>query len=159
MARLFRPHIPLEVRCRVVLRQLGEMFVGDVIAYNIKRRTLGALLANRLRDLAVLVAAEKFHLDHDPPLGARQRKGEGKNTKYFPDANDPSHLIYREKHAHHIKTNVRGDGAQHPDRVLIKRERRWVAKKSAKKQKRRSVAKLKHRWPKGRKIPSRKMRT
>ena len=65
-----------------------------------------------------------LHLDHDPALGARKRKGEGKKTVYDPPANSPDHLIYREKHDHHIKTNVRGEHGQHPDRVLIKRERR-----------------------------------
>ena len=50
-----------------------------------------------------------LHLDHDPALGARKRKGEGKKTVYDPPANSPDHLIYREKHDHHIKTNVRGE--------------------------------------------------
>ena len=95
--KLHRPHIPLNICHRVALRQLA------------------ALLGCGIKDL---------HLDHDPALGARQRKGEGKKTVYIPDANDPEHLIYRDKHDHHIKTQIKGDGAQYPDRVLIARERK-----------------------------------
>lgn len=141
MARLYRPSIPVEVKCRVVLRQLGEMFIDEVInrdrprpgdaymkgikAY-VPRRGLTVLLAEKLSTLAELLncKVEDLRLDHHPALAARPRTGEGKNTVYDPKANNPEFLIYREKHAHHIKTNVRGDGAQHPDRVLIKRERR-----------------------------------
>ena len=119
--RLFRPHIPLEVRCRVAARQLGwkheEHSAGISMDHLLKHRLimLGCLLH---------CAATELHLDHDPPLAARTRKGEGKKTIYDPPANDPDHLIYREKSAHQIKTNVRGDHGQYPDRVLIKRERR-----------------------------------
>lgn len=172
MPRLYRPHIPLEVRCRVVLRQLGELWINDCLYWH--HRNFSGLLADRLGKLATLLGCEvkDLRLDHDPALATRQRKGEGKNTVYSPAANNPEFLIYREKHAHHIKTNVRGDGAQYPDRVLIKRERRrtrpksaldkWAdAKRRAAKRKwpnrlRRSRAKFP--WPKGRKIPSRKMR-
>jgi hypothetical protein len=147
MPRLYRPHIPVEVRCRVALRQLGEMWPDQVIAA--RRHTgrdahikslgvlksnsggLGALLDESLAKLADLLNCEvgRLRLDHNPALGAREIVAEGiKNGKrwatYRPDANNLEFLIYREKHAHHIKTNVRGDGAQHPDRVLIKRERR-----------------------------------
>ena len=72
-----------------------------------------------------------MRLDHDPPLAARpkHRRGLGKRTYYIPDANDPNHLFYRPHGAqfagsHLIKTNVRGDHGQHPDRVLIKKNRR-----------------------------------
>jgi hypothetical protein len=140
-ARLYRPHIPLDVRCLVVLRQLGEMWPDEVIrraktrpgdAYLkgvgvfVERKGLAALLGKKLNELAVLLDCkrEDLRLDHDPPLGARDRKGEGKKTVYDPPANDPAHLIYREKHAHLIKTNVRGEHGQHPDRVLIKRARK-----------------------------------
>lgn len=72
-----------------------------------------------------------LRLDHDPPLGARPRRrsGLGRKTYYTPDANDPDHLFYRPhgpEHAgsHLVKTNIRGDHGQHPDRVLIKKERK-----------------------------------
>jgi hypothetical protein len=68
-------------------------------------------------------------------------------------------LLYREKHAHHIKTNVHGDGAQHPDRVLIRRERQRTKKKKADLADFRSALnKPKRGWPKGRKLQSRPMR-
>ncbi len=141
MPRLLRPHIPLEVRCRVVLRQLGEMFVDQAIENRRPRRDagymvgvvglpgggFGAYLDELLDRLAELLACDvkSLALDHDPALGARRKVfRKGVHVGYVPDANDPEHLIYREKHAHHIKTNVRGDGAQHPDRVLIKKNRR-----------------------------------
>lgn len=49
--------------------------------------------------------------------------------QYEPDANDPDHLFYRPHGpefdgSHLIKTNVRGDHGQHPDRVLIKKQKR-----------------------------------
>lgn len=141
MPRLLRPYIPLEVRCRVALRQLGELFIDRAIDARRPRRDagymvgvvglsgggFGAYLDELLGRLAELLACDvkSLALDHDPALGAREkvfRKGE--HVGYRPDANDPEYLIYREKHAHHIKTNVRGDGAQHPDRVLIKKNRR-----------------------------------
>ena len=122
--RLYRPHIPLEVRCRVILRQLGELWIDELI--DAISGSLRSLLEEKLQQLATLLncGVKDLRLDHDPALATRQLTGEAKATKYFPDANDPKFLIYREKHAHHIKTNVRGDGAQYPDRVLIKRERR-----------------------------------
>ena len=52
------------------------------------------------------------------------RRTRAGKTLYSPDANDPEHLVYRTAHAHLIKTNVRGEHGQHPDRVLIKKERR-----------------------------------
>jgi hypothetical protein len=133
MPRLLRPHIPVETRCRVVLRQLGEMFIEDVMSANRylprdhRKLSYGRLLAEKLALLAELLKCEvaDLHLDHNPALGAREkvfRKGE--HVGYKPDANDPEHLIYREAAAHRIKTNVRGEHGQHPDRVLIKKMRR-----------------------------------
>jgi hypothetical protein len=128
MPRLLRPHIPLETRCRVVLRQLGDMLADDTILWGkTAHGGLRAILDDRLAKLAELLNCEvaDLHLDHDPALGAREklfRKGE--HVGYKPDANDPEHLIYREAAAHRIKTNVRGEHGQHPDRVLIKKQRR-----------------------------------
>lgn len=153
MTRLLRPHIPLETRCRVVLRQLGEMWPDKVIAAHGKR--LKQLLTLKLGHLAALMASavSDLHLDHDPPLGARVKvTRKGKHIGYLPDANDPEHLIYRDKHAHRIKTNVRGEHGQHPDRVLIKKERRRTRPKKAKPRRRewpkRKVASAKRPWPK-----------
>lgn len=156
MSRLWRPHVPLEVRCRVALRQLGEIDPEGVIAAARKARSMGPQLAGLLKMLADNLGCDPkdLRLDHDPPLGARPqfRRGLGKKTYYEPDANDPEHLIYREKHAHHIKTNVRGEHGQHPDRVLIKRERR---RKRPERRKAKIAARV-NPWPKGRKIESRK---
>jgi hypothetical protein len=164
--RLFRPYIPVEIRCRVALRQLGEMWPDEMIkswkpkpgdAYlrglgiPISRLGLAALLDDRLRQLADLLGCKvkELRLDHDPALATRMKTGQGKHTVYYPEANDPEHLIYRTAHGHHLKTNVRGDGAQYPDRVLIKRERNRNKPKSRPKTKwgsrpLRSVS----RWPK-----------
>lgn len=123
--RLPRPHIPLEVRCRVACRQLGEMWVDDTI--EAWRTALGVLLEHRLKTLADLLGCEvkDLHLDHQPALAAREKiKRRGVVVGYKPAANSPDHLIYRTAEAHRFKTNVRGEGAQFPDRVLIKRERR-----------------------------------
>ncbi len=130
--RLPRPHVSVEIRCRVVLRQLGTMWIDEAInAHRPDHRmnivSLGTLLKVSLDQLADLLhcTASDLRLDHDPALGAREKiRRNGIIVGYEPAANDPEYLIYREKHAHHIKTNVRGIGAQHPDRVLIKKMRR-----------------------------------
>lgn len=160
MPKLLRPYIPLEVRCRVVLRQLGEMFIDDVLAAHKGR--LPALLRVKLNELASLLGctAQDLRLDHDPALGARQKifNEAGEHVDYIPAANDPEFLIYREKHAHHIKTNVRGDGAQHPDRVLIKRNRQMERPPKPKPKRAWPKRQLQSgsNWPKGRKIPTRR---
>jgi hypothetical protein len=119
-----RPHIPLEVRCRVVLRQLGYPSIDEVISIFRYLHSLRDLLNERLGDLAKQLGVTRvdLHLDHDPPLAARERIGDG----FKPDANDPEYLFYRTKESHRIKTLQRGDGAQYPDRVLIKRMKRLV---------------------------------
>lgn len=145
--KLYRPTIPVEVKCRVALRQLGELRVDAVIEFNrpskaagymvgvvgLSGRSLGRLLTEAMERLAETMCCNvsDLRLDHDPPLGARQkeRRGLGKNTYYIPDANDPDHLFYRPhgpqfEGSHLIKTNIRGDHGQHPDRVLIKKARR-----------------------------------
>ena len=123
--RLPRPYIPVLVKCTVVLRQLGELWPEEILA------EVGAskqFLNQKLVWLARLLDCEvgELRLDHDPALGARAKiwNKAGEIVAYVPDANDPDHLVYRTKHAHYIKTNVRGDGAKFPDRVLIKRARR-----------------------------------
>lgn len=88
----------------------------------------------------------KLHLDHDPPLRVRAYNPKIKDiaARYFPNANDPEYLCYLTDTAHRLKTNVRGNGAQYPDRVLITRERRRETPKP----------KRKHQWGK-RKLQSR----
>lgn len=167
MLRLYRPSIPVAVKCRVAMRQLGELWPDEALKAN--EGGLQAFLDRLLHKLREILNEKKLHLDHDPALGAREivpcRRGDDMHTawlnnfnvpiRYQPDANDPEYLVYRGKHAHHIKTNVRGDGAQHPDRVLIKKERRRREGKRAK---------PKRKWrtrpfPKSkRKIPSRPFR-
>lgn len=109
-----RPYIPLRVRLQVARRQLEAVGITH---------DRSEALAHALR---LLFGNDPCHLDHNPPLRARPYNPRIKDVaaRYTPNANDPEYLIYRTKHEHHIKTNVRGDGAQHPDRVLIKRERR-----------------------------------
>ena len=75
--------------------------------------------------LRQLFGAAPAHLDHNPPLAVRDKiMRDGIVIGYKPDANDPDYLVWRTADDHRMKTNVRGDGAQYPDRVLIKRERR-----------------------------------
>lgn len=145
--RLTRPAIPIEVRCRVVLRQLGELFIDQVIDehrcdYTVApsyRRTHGKLFNEKIAKLAELLGCEvrDLRLDHNPALALRMRRtktvmvnGRLKTLHdYSPDANDPEHLIYRTRQDHHIKTYVRGDGAQFSDTTLMKRERKRQKKK------------------------------
>jgi len=91
--------------------------------------------------LEALFGAEymRAELDHDPPLTVREKiVRKGVIVGYRPDANDPDFLIYRNADEHRLKTNVRGDGAQYPDRVRIKKIRRIEHPKPKKK----------YNWPK-----------
>lgn len=147
MARLYRPSIPVEVKCRVALRQLGEERIDYVIDCNRPRRdagyivgvvgrpgrSLGRLLEEKLPELADILgcSVEELRLDHDPPLALRpqERRGLSKKVFYTPDANDPDYLRYRPHGAEHegshdVKTRIRGDHGQYSDIVLIKRQRR-----------------------------------
>lgn len=140
MARLYRPHIPLRVRCKVAERQLRERDPVKVGYATSGKKTAGSRLQILLPWLAKTFGCEvsELRLDHDPPLAARPRirLGLGRKTRYQPDANDPVYLEYRPhgpEHArsHLIKTNVRGDHGQHPDRVLIKKARKLEKKSTS----------------------------
>lgn len=142
MPRLYRPYVPLAVRVLVAEQQLTE--VSRLAA---PTTPVGVRLAWLLEVLARKIgcAVANLRLDHDPPLAARPkfRRGLGKKTHYVPPANSPDHLLYRPHGAefegsHLVKTNVRGDHGQHPDRVLIKKERRRTRAKTVKRIKRRA---------------------
>jgi hypothetical protein len=164
MARLFRPTIPVEVKCLVALRQVADPDLNAAPeAILAAERNRGALLALLLRMLAEMLGCtvKDLRLDHNPPLGARQRKGEGKKTIYDPPANSPAHLAYRPHGtqfdgSHDVKTRIRGDHGQYSDIVLVKRERRRQKKKQKKRRKWSSrPLRSASRWPKSRKIGGR----
>lgn len=130
MPRLYRPHIPLSVRISVAHRQIQKAGRQTAVFEGVTKRSQ---LDGLLRFLAHCLGCDvsDLRLDHDPPLAARpqERRGLGKKTYYIPEANDPDHLFYRPHGpefagSHLIKTNVRGDNGQHPDRVLIKKAKR-----------------------------------
>lgn len=150
MARLPRKHIPLRVRCEVVSRQLGiepPPASADGKALQARLAVLAGLLACEVADL---------RLDHDPALENREkiRDVDGEILRYVPDELDPLHLIYREKHDHHIKTNVRGERGQFADNVIAKRERRREKKAHGKPAWGKKI-KGRSQWPRGRKLQSR----
>lgn len=166
--RLYRPAIPLRVQCLVVLRQLGEMFPEKVV--DAHRRGLQRLLDQKLQEFATLIGCEigDLRLDHNPALGTREKTGEGKETVYTPDANDPDHLRYRPhgtqfEGSHDVKTRIRGDHGQYSDITLIKRQRRREKKAAEAKMrnkrhgfgKRSKEIRGRWKWPK-RKFPNRK---
>ena len=128
MSRLPRPHIPLSVRVQVAARQAG--FVNLELFLRLHKggfaKVLDRLLyGDDLGPCAGFKRDQPIHLDHDPPLGAREKIWkDGEIVGYVPAANDPEYLIYRLKVDHQVKTNIRGEHGQHPDRVLIKRQRR-----------------------------------
>lgn len=137
MGRLYRPHIPLSVRVAVAERQAAERPNEGWRFYVATGWHPEMHFGKRLKVLLQVLGQQfgcsvgDLRLDHDPPLAARpkHRRGLGKKTYYLPDANDPDHLFYRPHGpqfagSHLIKTNVRGDHGQHPDRVLIKKQRR-----------------------------------
>lgn len=143
MARLYRPHIPLKVRLKVIKRQIaqragdGMLLAIEAAARRSNPRNVGFIPTDAIYLDALLVAlseiigceVSELRLDHDPALGARKKTGEGKRTVYDPPANDPDHLFYRPHGAQHegshdVKTRIRGDHGQYSDIVLIKRQRR-----------------------------------
>jgi hypothetical protein len=142
--RLYRPHVPLAIRAQVAERQMLEKvkcLPTNQFGIHLRddpKASARARLDAVLFHLARLFGCEisELRLDHDPALAARpNRRGLGKKTYYIPDANDPDHLFYRPHGAEHagshlIKTNVRGDHGQHPDRVLIKKARRHEASRN-----------------------------
>lgn len=128
MSRLYRPHIPLSVRVEVVDRQLRQ-FGGTL--KRVGKATLRDTLDVGLWVLAGNLGCDisDLRLDHDPALGARPKIVDGDKMIYSPDANDARYLEYiphgpEFDGSHLIKTNVRGRHGQHPDRVLIKKQRR-----------------------------------
>lgn len=148
MSRLYRPHVPLKVRIAVVVRQLltkipitanVTLALPFPTPNPLPGESDGQCLDRLLNCLVARLECERsdLRLDHDPPLGARKRRGSGKRTRYSPSANDPTHLFYRPHGpefagSHLIKTNTRGDHGQYPDRVLIKRERKRREKQQKK---------------------------
>lgn len=142
MSRLVRPHIPVEIRAKVIMRQAIECGMDrsaiDLLPQAMKPSRIVRFL------LARLFPGEQVHLDHDPALGARKKVyRNGVHVDYSPKANDPRYLIYRTKTEHQLKTNVRGEHGQYPDRVLIKKQRRLERGTKRRKVKIRSA----NRWP------------
>lgn len=159
--KLLRPHIPIRTQCIVALKQLGELWPEDVLSAT-KNKTI--LLDDLLKRLSDLIGAEDLQLDHQPALALREKVFlNGEHVEYQPHSCDPEHLIWRDKDAHRIKTNVRGDGAQFSDLALIRRKKRREKKAAEAKMrgkrhrfgKRRKEIRGKWKWPK-RKFPSRK---
>lgn len=156
--RLYRPHIPILVQLEVAERQLGGppgtgviagMLYGDLdIEKDFSaKKWLAVFLGCVASDFGCTV--KDLRLDHDPPLGARKRRGEGKKTVYTPAANDPDHLFYRPHGpqftgSHDVKTRIRGDHGQYSDLTLIKRERKRLAQPKPKKTWKRQP---KRKWP------------
>lgn len=154
-----RPPIPWNVQWIAAQRQAFRAGIPTAFPVANKR---GTVSQKAIRDatrvmLAALFPGEKTHCDHNPPLRTRGYNPRRKDVaaRYTPHANDPDHLIHRTVHAHKIKTNIRGDGAQFPDRVLIKRERKRERKKMREKSRKIPVAARRNPWPKGRKIRGR----
>jgi len=150
MAKLHRPYIPFEVRCRVALAQHRKKPPNDP---GIERSLLlehpqaGGL--GYVKYLALILHemfgddADKAHLDHDPALCNRRKRlktikhnifGPKRITVYSPDANDPKHLIYRiggkvgDGSPHDIKTRVRGEHGQLSDLAIARKEKRRAKK-------------------------------
>lgn len=152
-----RPYIPLDVRCRVALRQLGrsEEGIERWMMQNHRDSGGGGYKAGLARLLSSLteklgVPGETLHLDHDPALILRPFK----RGRYTPDANDPDWLIYRTTADHLQKTTGRKPGAlktvttKGSDIGLKAKFDRLEGR--TKKKKSRPIPQRKNPWPKGR---------
>jgi hypothetical protein len=107
-----RPYIPISVRLKVAQRQFNESgasYTNYEVCLRRQHGNIGKreLLTLLLKTLFPDVVAQ---LDHDPALILRPFDRE--SGKYTPDANDPDHLIWREKAAHQEKTTGRRPGAR-----------------------------------------------
>lgn len=155
MPRLFRPHIDLETKLRVLLRDLGDAFPEDMVEIAKEQRCLGTLVKEKEAELAALLGCkpDEIDYDHDPALGAREKVFDrfGVHVEYRPAANDPDHLFAKDRTRHRLKTNVKGDHGQHPDRVLIKKQRRREREAEValglRKMKPKAVLRSANRWP------------
>lgn len=130
-----RPPITDRVKLTVAFAQaINAGFNAFALLSRNDGETLKQLLERRLQfvaDHVLKCPRSELRCDHNPPLRARPYNPRIKDVaaRYTPNANDERYLFFRPQSAeyewsHHIKTNVRGDGAQYPDRVLINRERR-----------------------------------
>ena len=181
VSRLPRTRPSIEVRLRVAYRQLGygQGVINEGVRQATAKRALGRELDGTLRILATFLHCEisDLRLDHNPALENREKLVElpngrkhrtvivpkgAKVLRYFPAENDPDYLFYRAHGpqfvgSHLIKTNVRGDGAQHSDRALAAKNKNIARNRDPKRRK----AKLKSRgFQKGpkRKWPNRSFR-
>lgn len=153
--KLLRPYIPLDIRCRVALRQLGYSDIDKIIEAHRADLTVAPKYrrthAKLLRSLLPLISSERLHLDHDPALENRIRVHDknGNVIDYEPAANDPQHLIYRTADGHKTKTLVRGDGAQRSDAAQRRYLNRVEQNRGLRKKKpTRKIAQRKTIWPK-----------
>lgn len=122
MARLYRPHVPLAVRCQVAARQVGYP-LGSIESEDWSQTQLLDYLLSILR---LKLGAAQLQLDHHPALQNRTLIvfSGSQTVNYDPPANDPAGLIYRTRDAHRIKTLVRGDGAQLSDAAIARKRKR-----------------------------------
>lgn len=124
--------IPTRPQLIAALRQVDAINKRDVfdlvIADRAARSKRGTVaLTEQLRiALTILFHDEKSQCDHNPALILRSYNPRIKKIadRYTPHANDPDYLIHRTVHGHHIKTNVRGDGAQRSDTSARMHQRR-----------------------------------
>jgi hypothetical protein len=138
MMKIRRPYIPLAIRVQVAERQTKVKFDDSCITRPSLKDQLKGLLY-------CLFGDAKVELHHRPALVNRVKRIVGAKTIYFPDANDPAHLIYVLKDDHNVETRVRGIGAQRSD-LGQRRYNKKVTKNRLRDPKRPS------RWPQGRKV-------
>lgn len=152
---------PLEVRCRVALRQLGwkpEAIEKRLLSEHRHSGGLGYgwLLDFALGELCMQLTTPRneLPLDHDPALILRKYNPRIKDVaaRYTPHAHDPDALIYRRKGNHDEKTFGRKEGAERT--VTTKGSDIWLKSKFNRLEGR-TKKREKKKWPEGRKLQSR----
>lgn len=157
--------IPTAIKLTVALRQINP--TGDLAAIDQhvdecrRQRRLGKRLAQVKESLAAKFgcAVADLRLDHTLALENRTKVFKnGIHVEYEPRASDPSWLMYRPHGAefiesHLIKTNVRGDGAQHSDRAMAAKNKNIARNRDLKRRKAKLRSRgfqkgLKRKWPK-----------
>ena len=148
MSRLPRPLVPAAVKLAVVLRQLGRLDVGTMVAAAKKARRLAAEHDANLFVLAcdLGIPVRKLELHHRPALANREKVFAcGVHVDYDPPANDPDHLFYLSECDHDIETRIRGLRGNHSDLGMMRKNKRIARNRDP--SRRKAKIRSANRWP------------
>ncbi len=129
--KLPRQYIPIDVRLKVIERQLYETQSSKTAVDNCLNDFAPKQKTKRLEYLLWVNFGDSLvHLDHDPPLCLREYNP--KTKQYVPAANDPNYLTYIKAESHRVKTFIKGEGARRSDMGQRRYLKRVIARRNPK---------------------------